>query len=567
MGSLSDLWSRFTLSQRATLLAVLVAVAASVWGISRWTKEQDFKPLFVNVSPEEASAIVSKLKEAGNEYRLDDSGTRILVPSAQLNELRIKLAGEGLPKTGRLGFEIFDKMNLAMTEFAEQVNYQRALEGELERTILTLHEIEQARVHITPEKESLFVSEAQPAKASVILNLKAGAKLSAQNIAAVANLTASAVKGLDPNQVTIVDMNGTLLSKPKRETPAGQSADELLDYRQQLERDLAGKVNATLEPLLGAEKFRVGIFADCDFTTAEQNEETYDPAKSVMTQSQKTEEITSSKSTAGVPGTPSNLPRPVTRPPAGGSNNTRRTENISYQSSRTQKKTLLPRGAIKRLSVSVLVDQRVRWTGAGKTRKRLVEPLSAADLQSIRDVVSGVVGLQSERGDQLVVQNLPFANTLNGEEPLAVTAPAEPEAIWKKYAPHILAAGAACFILTLGVFLLKGRKRKAKLEAVETVAGELSAATANPAGGPAPALTGTPQPAQLEPSSDDPNEIARQTALRERKMATELAKLRMTALDTPRVAILTRHMSEEAKDSPETIAQVVRSWLQETQNR
>ena len=236
--------------------------------------------------------MVAKLKESGVEYRVSDDGSTVLAPSSRQAELRLELASAGLPKTGRIGFELFDKTNLGMTDFAEQVNYRRALEGELERSMRSISQIEQARVHITFPKDSVFLESRTTGKASVLLKLRNGAKLSPQQVTGISHMVASAVDGLSAEAVSVMDMHGTLLHRPKNAQDDSDLSDEAIEYKRRVERDLLTKINATLEPLLGPERFRAGVSVECDFTSGEQSEETYDPEKSVMSSSQKTEEST-----------------------------------------------------------------------------------------------------------------------------------------------------------------------------------------------------------------------------------------------------------------------------------
>jgi flagellar M-ring protein FliF len=359
-----------SIRQRITILTVAAAVVAAVFGLVRWRKEADFRPLFSNLSSEDASGILQKLKEGGVDYRLSENGSSVLVPSARLAELRLNLAAAGLPKNGRIGYELFDKANLGATEFTEHVNYRRALEGELERSITSLAEVESARVHLTFPKESVFLDAQQPAKASVLLRLKPGSRLSPANVQGINHLVASAVEGLSPDAVSVVDMNGNLLSRPR--TPGGldgpEGSEASLEYRRKVEADLLAKINATLEPLLGPGKFHAGVSVDCDFSGGEQSEEIFDPARSVMLSLQRTEDSAGSTSAAGTPGTASNLPRPASRPPAGSNRTSRLTENITYQSSRTVRKTRLPAGAVRKLSVSVPGGPA---TGLGKRERSL----------------------------------------------------------------------------------------------------------------------------------------------------------------------------------------------------
>ncbi|HYP06096.1 MAG TPA: flagellar basal-body MS-ring/collar protein FliF, partial [Bryobacteraceae bacterium] len=363
-----------------------------------------------------------------------------------------------------------------MTDFAEQVNYRRAVEGELERSVRAIAEVEQARVHITFPKDSVFLESRTPGKASVLLKLRRGAKLPAQNLTGIAHMVASAVDGLTPESVAIMDIHGALLSRPKKSQDALDLSDEAIEYRHRVERDLLTKINSTLEPLLGAEKFRAGVSVECDFTSGEQSEETYDPEKSVMTSSQKTEELTSGAgSTAGVPGTASSLPRPSGRTTgSGGAGVSRRSETIAFQTSKTVRRTRIPQGAVQRISASVLVDQSVRWEGTGAQQKRVLTPPSAETVNAIKVLVSGVLGLQPDRGDQLVVETLPFESTLQTPPPEAPAQPASGGGInHLPYGvqPWMLAAGAGgVLVLGLAVFFLVRKRAKSKARAKTNLA-------------------------------------------------------------------------------------------------
>ncbi len=385
-----------------------------LFSLNRWNQERDFKPLLTGLAPEDAGTVTTKLKELGVDYRLADGGSTIQVQSAKLAEMRLQLASAGLPKTGRIGFEIFDKANFGASEFAEQVNFNRAMEGELERSVMSIREVALARIHITPAKDSLYTEERQAAKASVLVQLRRASALSPQNVQAICQLLASAVPGLAPELVTVVDTSGNLLNRPRAQGPGADSSEATLDYRKGLEKDLQNKIAATLDPLLGADHFRVGVSAEVDLSSGEQNEETYDPQKTVITNSQTSQDGPALPAAAGVPGTASNLPRPTaTSVPTttSSSNYARRTENISYQPSRVIKHVRLPQGAVKRLSLSVLVDHTVRWSG----QKRIVEAPTADKLKVIRELVAAVAGLDMTRGDQLVVDAFPFEATLTAE--------------------------------------------------------------------------------------------------------------------------------------------------------
>src|SRR6267154_941258 len=196
------LLDNLTWKQIASIVVAAVAVIASLVTFSHWHQERDFRPLYSSLSPEDAGAVLAKVREAGSEFRLSESGTTVLVPSSRVAELRLQLAAAGVPKSGRIGYELFDKTNFGASDFAEQINYHRALEGELERSVISISAVEQARVHITFPKESVFLETRQPAKASVLVKLRPGMLLSAQNVLAICQLTASAVEGLQPEAVS-----------------------------------------------------------------------------------------------------------------------------------------------------------------------------------------------------------------------------------------------------------------------------------------------------------------------------------------------------------------------------
>lgn len=413
MNQLKSLITALTLVQRLSIGAAALIAGGAIAALVHYHNEGDFRPLYTAMAPEDAAPVVQKLKESGVEYRLADSGGSVLVPSGRLAESRLTLAAAGLPKSGRIGFELFDKTNFGATELVEHVNYQRALEGELERSVMSMAEVTQARVHLTMPRESVFLDQQQPSKASVLIRLRPGARISAQNVLAVSNLVASAVEGLNPDAVAVLDMDGNLLSRPRKiATGENQITTESLEVRQQMEHDLVAKINSTLEPLLGAEQFRAGASVDCDLTSGEQQEETYNPDQSVMVTSQKSEDVNERASAGGVPGTAANLPHPPTTSGSGGGTS-HRTENVTYQSSRIVRHTRIPQGVVRRMSLSVLLGQPAHWEGTGKNRHRVLVPPSAETMKTIRELVAGATGFNAERGDQLIVETLPFESAMD----------------------------------------------------------------------------------------------------------------------------------------------------------
>jgi flagellar M-ring protein FliF len=550
------LFDSLTWKQILSIVVVAGGVIAGLVSLSRWNQERDFRPLYTSLSPEDAAAVLAKVREGGTEFRISDNGTSVLVPSGRVAELRLQLAAAGIPKSGRIGFELFDKTNFGASDFAEQVNYHRALEGELERSVMSLSAVEQARVHITLAKESVFLESRQPAKASVLVKLRPGAQITAQNVAAICQLMASAVDGLGPEAVSVVDMRGNLLNRARKASspddpgPSGAA----LDYRQQIERDLLTKINSALEPLLGADKFRATAAVECDFSSAEQSEENFDPSKSVMLTSQKTEDISGGPVAAGVPGAASSLPRPTSRPVTGSGGVTRRTENITYQSSHTVRHVRLPEGAIKHMSVALLVDSDVRWEGTGDKAKRVVQPPTPEKLKTIHDLVAGVIGFSAARGDQLVVESLPFESTLNPEPvslaPRPVPAvPASPldQLLKNKYV--MIGAGVGVLLLLALIVVAIKLARSGGRRGVD-MDGQLAAG-----GGAGPIDLGR----QIEAT------LAEQAALRQQQENDALNALKLPPV-TKKAEVLTKHIGEQAKKDTAPMAHVLRAWMSDAKN-
>ncbi len=471
MDQFKKLFATLSLAQKIGLAAVVLALAAGIPIFTKWQHESSFKPLVTGMAPEDAGEIVTKLKEGGIEHRLSDNGASILVPADKVDEVRLELATAGLPRTGRIGYELFDKTNLSLTDYTEHVNYLRALEGELEKTIKSISAIEQARVHVVLPKDSVFLDAREPAKASVLVRVRPGVRLLPQNVTAIANLVAGAVESLSPDAVSIVDMQGNLLSKSRKKTlDSSEAAENTLEYKEQVEKDLTSKVEATLTPLLGEGKFRIGINADCDFSTSEQTDEVYDPSRSVMSGSQKTEDFSQGALPGGVPGTPSNLPRSQIKAQANaaagpsGTSVSRRTENVSFETSRTVRQVKTPRGIVKKLSAALLIDQDVEWQGTGKIRKRVLIPPAPERVKAIHDVVAGVLGISTDRGDQLVVETLPFEQTRNTEELTGGNVESLPEhtngitRLLGNKAFLFGGAGGLVMIVALSVFLFRRAK-------------------------------------------------------------------------------------------------------------
>jgi flagellar M-ring protein FliF len=352
-------------------------------------------------------------------------------------------------------------------------------------------------------------------------------------------------------------MRGNLLNRAKRADGANTDASEgALEYRHKVEQDLTSKLDATLEPLVGAGRFRASVSAECDLTSGEQNEETFDPARSAMVTSQKTEDTsTTTRAATGIPGTASNLPDSAPRPVAGGGTS-RKTENIAYQTSRTVTRTVLPQGTIKRLSISVLIDHEAHWEGSGANAKRVLVPPTPERVKVIHDLVAAAAGFNADRGDQLIVESLPFESTLNLDppaslQPVAHTDPKPRTPLEQlKSDPKLMAGLAAIVAVVLAVFvfiIMRMRKRSTGLAVQAQTTPMLAAASA-----PDRSLASASESARSQdawaPSSS---------------AAMGAAATGLPTLAAPRFEALTLQLRETAHKDAEICAGVLRGWLKE----
>ena len=561
MNQLIRLWKSLTRAQQISLVLVPALFLAFAFGLTKWRHDGDFRVLYSGLAPEDASTVTQKIREAGIEYRLDETGATVSVPSEHLAEARLALAGAGLPKSGRIGFELFDRNNLGTSDFAEQVNYRRALEGELERTVATLAEVDQARIHITFAKESVFLDTREPSKATVVLRLKGSAQLAQGSVNAIANLVASAVDGLSPDAVAIIDGNGRLLNRPR--TPGDsetQLAEANLDYRRQVEQELLSKINAAIGPLLGPDRFHASINVDCDFSSSEQNEEVLDPEHSAILTSQSTEESSNRAATEGTPGTASNLPRPPQRAAAGNAGLTRRTENTSYQTSRTVKRTVSPRGNIRRVSTAVLLDQVVRWDGTGPRAKKTVIPPSAETMKVVHDIIAGITGFSEQRGDQITVETLPFENTIDAEPPPAALAPAKKPPVFDLKSPAVIGGAVAILLLLAGLGFLLLRRKPASGKATDTAPHAI-------APGASSAVSGAHKP--LDAAARDANmekQLSENEAYQAQLEAEAMGRIKLPA-NTRKTEVLTKHIRDSVTKDAINATNVLRAWIADTEVR
>ena len=374
----------------------------------------DYRPLFTNLASEDAGEIVKKLKEAKTPYQITPDGKGVMVPSDRVYELRLSLASEGLPQGGGVGFEIFDRKNFGMTEFVQKLNYQRALQGELARTITQISGVEQTRVHLVIPEKSLFKESEKPPTASVVLKMKGNKALRESEVQGVVHLVAASIEGMNADNVTVLDARGKILSKGgSGMADAGAKATTAMQETQRgYERNLEERLQTLLDRVVGGGKSVARVSATFDFKQVERVEEKFDPETIAVRSEQRTEEKAGSSTTStGVPGVQTNLGR--TTPGTGGTTGggSKNDETLNYEVSRSTSRTIEPVGALSKVSVAILVDGKYEAAAPGKDgqpAKAKYAPRSPDELQKIEALVKGAVGFNQDRGDQISIQNIPF---------------------------------------------------------------------------------------------------------------------------------------------------------------
>ncbi|BCG48980.1 Flagellar M-ring protein FliF [Citrifermentans bremense] len=386
--------------------AVLIAVA----------NKTDYRPLFANLSAEDSGEMVKKLKELKVPYQISEDGKALLVPAEKVHELRLTMASDGLPQGGGVGFEIFDRKNFGMTEFVQKLNYQRALQGELSRTIGQLTGVESARVHLAIPEKSLFKESEKPPTASVVLKMRSNRTLSESEMQGVVHLVAASIEGMDPENVSVMDSRGKMLSKRS----AGDATDKLATVRQetqrQFERTEEDKLQTLLDKVVGTGKSVARVSANFDFKQVEKYEERYDPETAAVRSEQRSEEKGGLTTLAsGAPGVQSNLRGGPAGATTGGGSKT--DETLNYEVSRSTARTIEPVGSLSKVSVAVLVDGKYELPpGAKPGAQPKYQPRSPDELQKIEALVKSAVGFNAERGDQVTVANIPFQDSGMAED-------------------------------------------------------------------------------------------------------------------------------------------------------
>lgn len=414
LANLTESYIKLPLVQKIVFPLLVVGSVVGIIFVSNWANQPDYVVLFSDLEPVDSAAVVERLKAQKVKYEVRGDGSTIAIsPPDMVHELRIALAGEGIPKGGTVGLEIFEAASLGATSFQEKIKFQRAIQGELERTIASLDAVMSARVHITQPERSVFAKQAAAPTASVMLRLRPGAPLDKKQILGITNLVAGSVEGLTRENVTLIDTYGNLLTPPEQNEDNLSIEASRLQYQREVEHGYVQRVEQMLAKVLGPGKVVARVTAEMDFSSIEREEESYDPGGQVLRSERVVAEGLGASQRGGIPGVVSNLSDdPALLAPQGrGDDGSSRSESIkNYELSRAIVKSSSPRGKLTRLSVAVLVDGShppSADAGAELTARSFV-PLSSDTLSQIEAVVKSAVGFDAARGDTITVENIPF---------------------------------------------------------------------------------------------------------------------------------------------------------------
>jgi flagellar M-ring protein FliF len=522
-------WGRLTPPQRLTLLGVAALAVALVVAFLLFGRSPEYAVAFSNLREEDAAALVAKLKEAKIPYELADRGTTIRVPAAQVNEVRLLAAAAGLPQRGSgVGMELFNQPHLGMTEFAEKVNYQRALEAELARSIMRLDAVDSARVHLVLPQPTLFLAQQREPTASVVLSLKPGRRLDPAQVTGITQLVASSVEGLKPENVNVLDSNGALLSERGGPTDPARQTGTRQDVQRVLEQRIEAEVTRLLGRVVGPDRAIVRVSADLNWDQYEANSEIFSPEgrpPQVRSQREQREVQTQQGGRpGGVPGADANIPTyAAIQVPAGESRAERQDTQTNYELSKTVEKLVRAPGGIRRLSVAVAIDSAA-----------ITDPQQADVLSRL---VATAAGLDTARGDVVTFTSLPFSQT----------APVGPELEGLRQREQVLqilrlaalVLGPLVVVALVWLILRRGRR---------------------------------PQPAAPAISVQDaaPPLLAPAAAVEQatEAVAAAAAAAALTpSKDDVQYANAQRELVQMARNDPEAMAGLIRAWLAEERQR
>ena len=527
-----------TLGQKLLLVGSLILVGGIVWGFIYLIGSGEYKTLYSGMAPADAQSLAQRLGAQNIAIQLSTDGTSVLVRSDQLDRARLEAAAQPLA-SGRMGFELFDKPNWSGSDFSEKVNYQRAVEAELERSIATMNGVEGVRVHLVLPRESLFSDRERPAKAAVILKLR-GVRLSDQIVYSVANLVSSAWDDLSPQNVTVTTTDGQTPASGHARTVAG------INSNADLETELAERVVQTLTPIVGADHVKSSVTIDYESTSGETTQETYDPVTTAVLTSQISQETVGDLEPAGIPGTPSNLPNSQAAPTAAqqaktnGTTQGIRSESKTFAVSKTTKRLLEPAGRVRRVAAAVLVDDAIESKNEnGKStesrRKRTLD-----ELKQIESLAKAAVGFDSKRGDLLSVENVTFATPVM-ELPTAPGKLQKALLFTERWSNLLRYAGIAVLFAVVYLFLL----RPVKQQVLALLKGS---------GGP-----------HLLPAAAGSGTV---TAADRSAVAAELSPLSTgVGAEVQQAVHLKKELVTRVKEDPESASRLIQNWIRESERK
>ena len=405
-------------SKKLSMLAIVTLVIAGFVVLFLLANRVDYQVLFNNVAPQDAGAIIEELKKKNIPYKIQGNGTLIMVPAENVHDLRLSLVSKGFPKEGSVGFEIFDKTDFKTTRFVQELNYRRALQGELARTIGRFKEVDSAKVFIVLPKESLFVAEEKSPSASIQLDLRSN--LPPEKLAGIIHLVASAVEGLDPEQVTVVDTRGRVIFKGgSNAATSGLLSSMQLDYKSKIEADIRNNVQSMLEGIVGSGKAIVRVNAQIDFNKITLNEEEFDPSSTVVRSKRDISE--SSQAGKNQPGSQATIinERAGVLPSEENAYNgkTKKDTVTNYEINKVTRATVKPAGTVTRLSVAAVIDGTYKSeTAEDGSQQRTYIPRTAAEMAQFEAIVKSAMGYSEDREDQISVSSIPFSDTVAFED-------------------------------------------------------------------------------------------------------------------------------------------------------
>lgn len=398
-------WSRISTSQRIFIAGLSVAVVGVFFGLVFWINQPDYRVLYSNLPPEDASRVVKLLQADKVTYKLENNGSSVLVPADKVYDLRLKVAGEGGLVGQGIGFEIFDQVKVGQTDFVQKINYQRALQGELSRTIAEFPGIESARVHLVIPHRSLFIEEQQKPSVSVVLKLRDNKKLEPKDVQAIVNLVVMAVEGLDKTKVSVTDTSGKILYAPNEDGSVDGMTSTQLEHKLRMQQNLERRIEELLYPVIGAGKVIAKVNADLDFSQRTIRKELFDPEKTVVRSESRSEESQRGRSNLEAGSPDANFRGDSPTGGASTQEGSRETRTTNFEINKEEQNIVAQVGDISRLTVAVIVDGTYEKGADGQWS---FVPRKAEDIERIRQLVSNAVGFDRARGDTIEVSNISF---------------------------------------------------------------------------------------------------------------------------------------------------------------